>query len=269
MVEVWDHNRSEPIQRFKWGHDATLSVRFNPAEPDLLASTGRDRTVGLYDLRAGTSLRKVMLEAYCSAMAWNPREPYHFVSACEDSNLYSFDMRKLDRPTMIHKDHVGAVLSVGFSPSGREFVSGSYDRTVRIFEHTSGRSREVYHARRMGRIFCVNFSQDARFVLSGSEDTNLRIWKARASESVGKSSTREERHLNYTTALKKKHAHMPEVRRIAKHRQVPKLVKKMQSKVTDSKESERRKESNRRSHSKPGAQHAKPERDQAVVAELK
>ena len=46
---------------------------------------------------------KVMLQAYCNAMAWNPREPYHFVCANEDSNLYSFDMRKLDRPTMIHK----------------------------------------------------------------------------------------------------------------------------------------------------------------------
>ena len=140
---------------------------------------------------------------------------------------------------------------------------------MRIFEHTSGRSREVYHARRMGRIFCVNFSQDARYVLSGSEDTNLRIWKARASESVGKPSAREERHLEYTAALKKKHAHMPEVRRIAKYRQVPKIVKKMQSRVVSSKESERRKESNRRAHSKPGSQNAKPERDQAVVAELK
>ena len=268
LIEVWDHNRSEPIQSFKWGHDATLSVRFNPAEPELLASTGRDRTVGIYDLRAGTSLRKVMLEAYCSAMAWNPREPYYFVSACEDSNLYSFDMRKMDRPTMIHKDHVGAVLSVGFSPTGREFVSGGYDRTIRIFGHNSGRSREIYHNRRMGRVFSTNFSQDGRYVLSGSEDTNLRIWKARASESVAKPAVQEERHLEYIEALKKKHAHMPEVRRIAKHRQVPKLIKKMQQRITSSRESERRKESNRRAHTRPGTKHSKSERDQAVIADM-
>jgi WD40 repeat protein len=102
-VQVWDPNRSAPVHAFKWGHDATLSVRFNPAEPELLASTGRDRSVGLYDLRAASALKKVVLEAYCSAMAWNPREPMHFVSACEDGHLYAFDMRKLDRPTMIHK----------------------------------------------------------------------------------------------------------------------------------------------------------------------
>jgi WD repeat and SOF domain-containing protein 1 len=73
VVEVWDHNRSEPLHSFKWGHDATLSVRFNPAEAEVLASTGRDRSVGLYDLRRGTPLTKVVLGAYCSSMAWNPR----------------------------------------------------------------------------------------------------------------------------------------------------------------------------------------------------
>ena len=87
---------------------------------------------------------------------------------------------------LIHKDHVSAVMDVAFSPTGREFVSGSYDRTVRIFSTTGGRSRDVYHTKRMQRIFCVNYSADARFVLSGSDDTNVRIWKAEASDTLGR-----------------------------------------------------------------------------------
>ena len=63
---------------------------------------------------------------------------------------------------MIHKDHVSAVMDVSFSPTGQEFASGSYDRTVRVFPHRAGRSREVYHTKRMQRVFCVNFSADAR-----------------------------------------------------------------------------------------------------------
>lgn len=66
---------------------------------------------------------------------------------------------------MIHKDHVSAVMDVSFSPTGQEFASGSYDRTVRVFPHRSGRSREVYHTKRMQRVFCVNFSADARCVV--------------------------------------------------------------------------------------------------------
>ena len=86
--------------------------------------------------------------------------------------------RALDRALMVHRDHTGAVMDLSFSPSGREFVTGSYDRTVRIFSAREGKSREVYHGRRMQRIFCAKFSADARFVLSGSDDGALHIWDA-------------------------------------------------------------------------------------------
>jgi len=42
-------------------------------------------------------------------------------------------------------------MSVDYSPTGREFASGSYDRTVRIFAENEGTSREVYHTKRMQR----------------------------------------------------------------------------------------------------------------------
>ena len=50
---------------------------------------------------------------------------------------------------------------------GREFVAGSYDRTVRIFTINGGHSREVYHTKRMQRVFAVRFSGDASYVFSG------------------------------------------------------------------------------------------------------
>jgi WD40 repeat protein len=34
----------------------------------------------------------------------------------------------------IFMDHVSAVIDVDFSPTGKEIVTGSYDKTVRIFE---------------------------------------------------------------------------------------------------------------------------------------
>lgn len=36
-------------------------------------------------------------------------------------------------PLQTHRDHMRAVLDVDYSPTGKEFVSGSYDRTIRIF----------------------------------------------------------------------------------------------------------------------------------------
>ncbi|CAM9487988.1 unnamed protein product [Laminaria digitata] len=267
-VDLWDHARAEPTLSYKWGADSNNCVRFNPAERCLLASTGSSREVCLYDTRASIPMRKVVLQMKSNAVAWNPQEPMNFVCANEDTNLYTFDLRNLNQALMIHKDHVSAVMDVSFSPTGQEFASGSYDRTVRIFPHRAGRSREVYHTKRMQRVFCVNFSADARFVMTGSDDTNLRIWKAKASEKMGTVVPREARKQEYRDSLKKRYEHMPEVRRIAHHRHVPKIVKKAAEAERVQKDKERRKVDNRIKHSKPGTVETVPERKRKVVKEL-
>ena len=131
-------------------------------------------SIALYDVRADTPLRKLVMLKRANKVAWNPREAFNFTVASEDNNLYSFDMRKLDIATNVHKDFVSvrssacampslvasdacsetqAVMDVDYSPTGREFVAGAYDRSVRIFAYNGGRSREVYHTKRMQR--CV------------------------------------------------------------------------------------------------------------------
>lgn len=77
------------------------------------------------------------------------------------------------------QDFTSAVMDVDFSPTGREFVAGSYDRSVRIYAYNGGHSREVYTARRMQRVFAARFTGDGTYVVTGSDDFNLRIWKVR------------------------------------------------------------------------------------------
>lgn len=61
-------------------------------------------------------------------------EPFNFVAGNEDSNIYQFDMRKMEQAKKIHKGHIGAVLCVDFSPTGKQLCSGSFDKTLRIFD---------------------------------------------------------------------------------------------------------------------------------------
>lgn len=56
-------------------------------------------------------------------------------------SLYTFDMRALDTPVQVHMDHVSAVLDVDYSPTGKEFVSASFDKSIRIFPVERSRSR--------------------------------------------------------------------------------------------------------------------------------
>ncbi|KAK3735678.1 hypothetical protein QZH41_011999, partial [Actinostola sp. cb2023] len=187
QLDIWDSTRADPIHTYTWGVDTVHSVKFNPVETNILASTASDRSVVLYDTRGSAPLRKLVMAMRSNAIAWNPMEAYIFTAANEDSNLYTYDMRRMDQAVNVHMDHVSAVLDVDYAPTGQEFVSGSFDKTIRIFQRDAGHSREVYHTKRMQRVFCVRFSADSTYVLSGSDETNIRyiIWKANASQKLG------------------------------------------------------------------------------------
>jgi WD repeat and SOF domain-containing protein 1 len=128
-------------------------------------------------LLAATPIRKVIMTMRGNAVAWNPMEAFNLSVANEDHNVYTFDMRRLDTALNVHQDHVrapprktthrptvsahhsppsrvvvvvgrrflslkvAAVLDIDYSPTGEEFVTGSYDRTLRIFRRSEGRSR--------------------------------------------------------------------------------------------------------------------------------
>ena len=44
-------------------------------------------------------------------------------------------------------------MDIDYSPTGKEFVTGSYDRTILMFRVEEGKSRDVYHGKRMQKFF--------------------------------------------------------------------------------------------------------------------
>ncbi|CAG0887728.1 unnamed protein product [Darwinula stevensoni] len=267
VCQIWEETRSEPLKSFQWGVDSQHCVRFNPVENHLLASCASDRSIILYDTRGASPLRRVILQLKSNSIAWNPMEAFIFTVANEDYNLYTFDMRNLSRPLNVHMDHVSAVIDLDFAPTGKEFVSGSYDKTIRIFPIEKGRSRDVYHTKRMQRLTCVSWSLDNKYILCGSDEMNIRLWKARASEKLGLLSGREKNALNYEARLKEKFGSHPQVKRILRHRHVPKHIYNGQQELQIIKQSRKRREANRRAHSKPGSVPHVPEKAKAVLSE--
>jgi WD repeat and SOF domain-containing protein 1 len=204
-----------------------------------------------------------------NAIAWNPMEAFVFTAANEDHNCYTFDMRKMESAVNVLKDHVSAVLDVDYSPTGEEIVTGSYDRTLRLYNARQGHSKDVYHTKRMQRIFAVQFTMDSKYVLSGSDDGNIRLWRAHAAERMGVKSVRERAHLEYSAKLKERYAHMPEIRRIDKHRNLPTAIKKADKLKKQILGNRKKKEDNRIKHSAPGTVERQSERKKAIVGVAK
>ncbi|CAA6668560.1 unnamed protein product [Spirodela intermedia] len=278
QVGIWDHNSS-----------------FNPGEPNLC-----DRSIVTYDLRMSSPVRKLIMKARNFNWIWlswnhhctririhglplNLAPPSacffeNFYFANEDCNCYSYDARKLDEAKCVHQEHVSAVMDIDYSPTGREFVTGSYGRTVRIFQYNGGRSREIYHTKRMQ-------SCDGTYLISGSDGTNLRLWKAKASEQPGvvlprerkkqecleakQSPSRSESHYRWRTF------HLVNTFCsflsffVYRHRHLPKPIYKAANLRRTMIEADRTKEKRRKAHSAPRLSiPAQPYRKRRIIREV-
>ncbi|GMM40928.1 hypothetical protein FOG50_00878 [Hanseniaspora uvarum] len=227
-LKLWDMTRSAPISDMSWGNNTVQHVRFNHSETDIVLSSGTDNSVVLYDLRTNNPIQKMVQQMRTNSMCFNPIEPMNFAVACEDHNLYYYDMRNLTKALQVFKDHVAAVLDCDISPLGTELVSSSYDKTIRIYDLNHGHSKEVYHTKRMQHVFQCKYTMDSKYLLSGSDDGNVRLWRAKAWERSDVKNTKYKNKLEYDEKLKEKFKYMPEIRKIKRHRHLPGVVKKAQ-----------------------------------------
>lgn len=270
QIYIYDATKpsSTPVQTLAWptSVDTITCCSFNQTETSILASAATDRSIVLYDLRTDSPLHKTVLTLASNKIAWNPMEAFNFAVANEDHNAYIFDMRNMKRALNVLRDHVAAVMDVEFSPTGEELVTASYDRTIRLWNRQKGHSRDIYHTKRMQRVFSCAFTPDSNYILSGSDDGNIRLWRAHASQRQGVKSFRERQKLEYDNALKERYAHMPEIRRIARNRHVPKQVKKAGEIKAEELKAIKRREENERRHSKKGQMRRKSEREKMVLA---
>ena len=66
------------------------------------------------------------------------------------------------------------VTAVSFSPDGKTLASGSWDKTVRVWDLAAG--KELQRLSHDSYVTTVSFSPDGKTFASGSEDKTVRVW---------------------------------------------------------------------------------------------
>ncbi|VDP31302.1 unnamed protein product [Schistosoma mattheei] len=249
-----------PLREWSWGQEPVHNAKFNPVEHNIACALTKDNSLMLIDCRQDQPVRKVKMDLKLNAFSWNPMEPFIFTAASEDYNVYTFDNRFFKFPRRVHRGHVNAVLDVDYSPTGREFI--------RLWKCDSTESFDVYHTRRMKRVLVVKVTLDAKFVLSSSSDQNVRLWKAHANELIGPIQPRQKASLQTCESLREKFKDHPEVRKILKHRHLPKTIHASSKEHAIIRAKERRKERNTRIFNKNDLPFI-PDKEKHVVAQYK
>jgi hypothetical protein len=71
-------------------------------------------------------------------------------------------------------DHEDSVNHVAFSPDGTRVLTGSEDRTAKLWDVASGKLISVFS--HQGAVRCANFSPDGLTILTASADNTAKLW---------------------------------------------------------------------------------------------
>jgi WD40 repeat protein len=74
--------------------------------------------------------------------------------------------------------HDDQVKSVAFSPDGSKFISGSFHKTIRVWDASTGIQMLPPLQGHDEGVYSVAFSPDGSKIVSGSGDKTIRVWDA-------------------------------------------------------------------------------------------
>jgi WD40 repeat protein len=186
LVKIWDLPTGNCLNTYTEHTDSVNAVKFHP-NGRTIASGGQDATIRFWDLSATVPLIGVAGLGYEAEILPSPPTPLPSLGEGSQSRRIwrgegyhpSIQQRSLIKTLVGHEG--GRVWSIDFSPDGELLVSGSEDRTIRIWDAATGACLAVWLAHEHW-VRSVVFSPDGKRIASSSFDRTIKIWDARTYE---------------------------------------------------------------------------------------
>ncbi|MEH2243681.1 hypothetical protein [Nostoc sp.] len=145
--------------------------------PDLIANAVVKFGDILRDLQKWETLQSLSEEALVIHQTNNqPRElakDYSFLAEVALAQKDWVENKAIEVNTL--EGHSSSVYSVGFSPDGKTLASGSNDKTIKLWDVSTGKAIKTLTGH-SSTVLSVGFSPDGKTLASGSNDKTVILW---------------------------------------------------------------------------------------------
>jgi WD40 repeat protein len=177
VVRVWDVKNWVEVQRLEGPH-GLWSVDLSKDDRYVLAGGGYDggRWIHLWDLKQEQKPRTLEFVGGGSWRAIFSSDHRHALWACSDKTARLMD---LEKGTEVRSfiGHTDEVIGVALSPDGRRILTGSRDKTVRVWDTDTAEMLACFDPHvGVGQTNSVAFTPDGKFAFS-TDSEGVRRWE--------------------------------------------------------------------------------------------
>ncbi|KAF8395826.1 hypothetical protein HHK36_019780 [Tetracentron sinense] len=199
-VRLWDLNTQTPLHTCTGHKNWVLCIAWSP-DGKHLVSGSKAGELQCWDPQTGKSSCKPLIghKKWITGISWEPvhlkapcrrfvalerynkmkgNAPERLVSGSDDFTMFLWEPAISKHPKARLTGHQQLVNHVYFSPDGQWVASASFDKSVKLWNGTTGKFVSAFWGH-VGPVYQISWSADSRLLLSGSKDSTLKVWDIR------------------------------------------------------------------------------------------
>jgi WD40 repeat protein len=185
IIKLWDVNLGIEVFTFTGHEERVNAVSFSPLGK-ILASGSKDKTVKMWSLKTGKEIYSFKSHTDdVLSVTFSPDGKLLASSAGgNDKSIKILQLAENKVKTLTgHSDWFGGITSLAFSPDGKTLISGSQDKTIKLWNLETSQEIKTLSGH-SDHICSVAYSPNGQNFASASKDKTVKLWSVASGEEI-------------------------------------------------------------------------------------